>query len=87
MAKKKGEHFEDSLKRLQTIVEKMERGDLPLEEAVEAYTEGIRLVQDCHRKLEEAENRVQVLLKDQQGGWSAAPFETSTPVESENAPE
>jgi|WetSurMetagenome_2_1015567.scaffolds.fasta_scaffold219628_2 exodeoxyribonuclease VII small subunit len=85
MAKKKGEQFEDSLKRLQAIVEKMERGDLPLEEAVEAYTEGIRLVQVCHQKLEEAENRVQVLLKDQQGGWSATPFETAPPLEAENA--
>lgn len=82
MAKKKGEQFEDSLKRLQTIVEKMERGDLPLEEAVEAYTEGIRLVQACHQKLEEAENRVQVLLKDQQGGWSATPFEGTPPTDS-----
>ncbi len=87
MAKKKGEPFEDSLKRLQAIVEKMERGDLPLEEAVEAYTEGIRLVQACHQKLEEAENRVQVLLKDQQGAWSATPLESASSAESESTPE
>ncbi len=87
MAKKKGEQFEDSLKRLQAIVEKMERGDLPLEEAVEAYTEGIRLVQVCHQKLEEAENRVQVLLKDQQGAWSATPLESASSAGSESAPE
>jgi exodeoxyribonuclease VII small subunit len=86
MAKKKGEPFEAALKRLQSIVEKMERGDLPLEDAVEAYTEGIRLVQVCHQKLEEAENRVQVLLKDQQGGWSATPLDGSS-GESENTSE
>jgi exodeoxyribonuclease VII small subunit len=86
MAKKKGEPFEAALKRLQSIVEKMERGDLPLEEAVEAYTEGIRLVQVCHQKLEEADNRVQMLLKDPQGGWSTTPFEGSHP-EPENTSE
>lgn len=75
MAKKKGEPFEAALKRLQTIVDKMERGDLPLEEAVEAYTEGVRLVQFCHQKLDEAENRVRMLLKDEQGVWSATPLE------------
>lgn len=83
MAKKKGEPFEAALKRLQAIVEKMERGDLPLEEAVEAYTEGIRLVQVCHQKLDEAEKRVQMLLKDQQGEWSATPFE-GPPAEPED---
>lgn len=85
MAKKKGEPFEEALKRLQGIVEKMERGDLPLEEAVEAYTEGVRLVQFCHRKLEEAENRVQLLLKNQQGEWAAAPFDGSASSESDTA--
>ena len=75
MSKKKSEQFEDSLKKLQAIVEKMERGDLPLEEAVETFTEGVRLVHYCHQKLEEAENRVQTLLKDEQGNWFPAPFD------------
>jgi exodeoxyribonuclease VII small subunit len=77
MSKKKSEQFEEALKRLQGIVEKMERGDLPLEEAVETFTEGVRLVTYCQQKLEEAENRVQTLLKDQQGNWVAAPFDPS----------
>jgi exodeoxyribonuclease VII small subunit len=76
MAKKKSDQFEDSLKRLQEVVEKLERGDLPLEEAMESFSEGIRLAQFCHKKLEEAENKVQMLLKDQQGGWVSAPFES-----------
>ncbi|MHC1729861.1 MAG: exodeoxyribonuclease VII small subunit [Syntrophobacteraceae bacterium] len=75
MAKKKSDQFEESLKKLQEIVEKLEKGDLPLEEAMDSFTEGINLAQFCHRKLEEAENKVQMLLKDQQGGWAVAPFE------------
>ncbi len=75
MARKKSDQFEEALKKLQEIVEKLEKGDLPLEEAMEAFTEGINLAQFCHRKLEEAENKVQMLLKNQQGGWAAAPFE------------
>ncbi len=75
MAKKRSDQFEESLKKLQAIVEKLERGDLPLEEAMESFTEGMRLAQICHQKLEEAENKVQVLLKEQSGGWTTAPFE------------
>jgi exodeoxyribonuclease VII small subunit len=75
MAKKKADPFEESLKKLQSIVEKMESGDLPLEEAVESYTEGVRLAQYCHRKLEEADAKVQVLMKDLDGEWKPGPFE------------
>lgn len=77
MAKKKEEQFEEAIKRLQLIVEKMEKGDLPLEEAMESFSEGMRLVQYCQQKLEQAENRVQMLLKDQQGTLSAVPFDPS----------
>lgn len=75
MARKKSEQFEDALSHLEKIVEKLERGDLTLEQSLEAFTEGIRLVQLCHKKLEEAENKVQTLLKNQQGEWSAVAFE------------
>ena len=76
MAKKKSEAFEEALKKLQAIVEKLERGDLPLEEAMDSFTEGIKLAQYCHQKLEEAENKVQMLVKDPQGNWGTTPFET-----------
>jgi exodeoxyribonuclease VII small subunit len=78
VAKKKGEPFEEALKKLQMIVEKLEKGDLPLEEAMESFTEGIKLAQYCHQKLEEAENKVQMLLKDPEGSWSVVPFEPTT---------
>lgn len=75
MAKKKTEQFEDALKKLQAIVEKLERGDLPLEDALDSFTEGIRLAQFCQEKLESAESRVRTLLGDGQGNWNAAPFD------------
>lgn len=83
MAKKKSEKFEDALKNLEKIVEKLERGDMPLEDALEAFTEGIRLVKFCHDKLEEAENKVETLLKNQQGEWCAVPFESAGASSSE----
>ncbi len=76
MAKKKSDKFEEEMKKLQELVEKLEKGDLPLEEAMECFSEGIRISQSCHKKLEEAEKKVDMLLKDQQGGWASAPFET-----------
>ncbi|MBP8645516.1 MAG: exodeoxyribonuclease VII small subunit [Syntrophobacteraceae bacterium] len=81
MSKKKSESFEEALKKLQSLVERLERGDLPLEEAVESFTEGIRLVQFCQKKLEEAEKKIQVLMANQEGGWNAVPFEGSSPSE------
>jgi exodeoxyribonuclease VII small subunit len=85
MSKKKSEQFEEALKRLQTIVEKLERGDLPLEQAMESFTEGMQLVQLCHQKLEEAERKVQVLVKDQKGAWTAAVFETASKESTEDS--
>lgn len=86
MSKKKSEQFEESLKKLQGIVEKLERGDLPLDEAMESFTEGIQLVQLCHQKLEEAEKKVQLLVKDQQGAFTTAPFETGSHEAAEDTP-
>lgn len=83
VAKKKSDQFEEALQRLQEIVDKLEKGDLALEEAMESFSDGMRLAHFCHKKLEEAENRVQVLLKDQQDGWTAAAFDTSSAVRGE----
>jgi len=86
MSKKKSEQFEESLKKLQGIVERLERGDLPLEAAMETFTEGIQLVQLCHQKLEEAEKKVQLLVKDQQGTLATAPFEAGSREVAEDTP-
>lgn len=61
MAKDK---FEDALGRLEDIVRKMEAGDMSLEESLKAFEEGIKLARICSRKLDEAERRVEMLLKE-----------------------
>jgi exodeoxyribonuclease VII small subunit len=59
--------FEDALKKLEEIVQKLERGELPLEESLACYEEGIRLSRLCHGKLEEAERKIETLVKDARG--------------------
>ena len=59
--------FEAALRRLEEIVQKLEKGDLPLEESLVLYEEGIRLSRHCHSKLEEAEGKIEMLMKDARG--------------------
>jgi len=60
MAKDK---FEEALQKLEDLVRKMEGGDLSLEESLKAFEEGIRLARFCAKKLDEAERRIDILLK------------------------
>jgi len=59
--------FEESLHRLETIVEQLERGDVPLEEALKLFEEGIQLSKTCGEKLSQAELSLKRLGKDMQG--------------------
>jgi exodeoxyribonuclease VII small subunit len=59
--------FESALKQLEEIVQRLEKGELPLEESLKLYEEGIRLSRYCHAKLEEAEGRIETLMKDARG--------------------
>ena len=59
--------FEQALQQLEQIVQKLEKGELPLEDSLRLYEDGIRLSRLCHGKLEEAEGRIEVLLKDARG--------------------
>jgi len=69
---KNPDSFEDSLARLETIVADLESGDLPLEESLRLFEEGIGVVKRCTRKLDEAEKRVEVLLKAADGETTTA---------------
>jgi exodeoxyribonuclease VII small subunit len=66
--------FEESLKQLETIVGKLERGDLPLEESVRLFEEGIKLSDACKTDLETAEGKVQMLLKQKDGSMKPGSF-------------
>ena len=59
--------FEQALQQLELIVQKLEKGELPLEESLALYEDGIRLSRLCHGKLEEAEGKIAMLLKDARG--------------------
>ncbi len=66
--------FEEALKKLETIVETMETGDLPLESLLERFEEGTRLVKVCQKKLEEAELKIQQLEKNAAGEPALKPW-------------
>ena len=72
MAEKK---FETALARLEEIVQELEQGDLPLEQSLKLFEEGIKLSRICNTRLEEAERKVEILLKDKSGSMKAQPFE------------
>jgi exodeoxyribonuclease VII small subunit len=67
--------FETALKRLEDIVKKLENGELSLDSALQLFEEGIKLSRFCHTKLEQAERRVEILLKNSSGQPRVAPFE------------
>jgi exodeoxyribonuclease VII small subunit len=68
--------FETALKRLEEIVKRLESGDLTLDASLELFEEGIQLSRLCHLKLGQAERRVEILLKNNEGVQQAVPFET-----------
>jgi exodeoxyribonuclease VII small subunit len=71
---KKKEKFEEALQKLEAIVTQMEEGDLPLEETLKAFEEGVRLARFCASKLDEAESKVEKLMRDQAGKLQATSF-------------
>ena len=67
--------FEASLEALEQIVRDLEQGDLPLEKSLELFEQGIRLSRECQERLSQAERRIEILLRDNQGRPVTAPFE------------
>ena len=66
--------FEEALGQLETTVARLEGGDLPLEEALRAFEEGIRLARTCAARLEDAERRVRLLTRAPGGTEVEVPF-------------
>ena len=66
--------FEKSLGRLEEVVRRLEHANLPLDEAMKLFEEGVDLAQKCQKQIEEAEGRVEILLKSAHGKLTAAPF-------------
>ncbi len=75
--------FEASLEALEQIVHELEHGDLPLEKSLELFEQGIKLSRQCQERLSQAERRIEILLRDNQGRPVVSAFEDSkltTPV-------
>ncbi|MCP4681854.1 MAG: exodeoxyribonuclease VII small subunit [Desulfobacterales bacterium] len=72
MAEKK---FEEAMERLEEIVQGLEDGELPLEDAIKAFEEGMKLAGFCSDKLEEVEKKVTLLIKKSGGKHARIPFE------------
>ena len=56
--------FEQSMSELETLVENMEKGEMSLDESLAAFEEGIKLTRSCQKSLEEAEQKVEILMKN-----------------------
>lgn len=67
--------FEEALARLEAIVAELERGELPLEDSMRIFEEGIKLSKACLKMLDDAERRVEILVKDKDGRKRTRPFE------------
>lgn len=68
--------FEDCLQRLEQIVDELEKGNVPLEQALKLFEEGVQLSASCRKELEEAEGKVEILLK-QNGKLQPEPYDST----------
>lgn len=71
--------FEESLKKLESIVDQLEKGDLPLEESMKLFEEGVNLSAVCKQEIDAAEGKVQVLIKQRDGTVKTEAFPAEKP--------
>jgi len=78
--------FDEALKELEALVESLEQGDLSLDESLERFERGVSLARECRDALTTAEQRVQVLLENEDGNDTLAPFEDESDTDSGDDP-
>jgi exodeoxyribonuclease VII small subunit len=69
------ESYDALVTRLERVVGELESGQLTLEQSIEKFAEGVRLAKDASRKLDDAERRIELLVRDADGDEEAVPFE------------
>lgn len=69
--------FEEAIKKLEKIVEDLEKGDLSLDEALKKYQEGIEFSRQCSQRLENAKKKIDILAKNKKGEFELKPFDES----------
>jgi exodeoxyribonuclease VII small subunit len=67
--------FETAMENLEEIVRKLEEGDIPLEDSLRMFEEGVKLARFCGGKLDAAERRIEILMKNEEGALDSAPFD------------
>ncbi|MBI2089498.1 MAG: exodeoxyribonuclease VII small subunit [Deltaproteobacteria bacterium] len=72
---KKDKKFEEALEELEKVVERLESGELSLEDSLAAFEEGVKLVRFCNQKLIEVEKKIELLVKDKEGKLQLKPLE------------
>jgi exodeoxyribonuclease VII small subunit len=75
MARPRGNEFEKAFQQLEKIVQRLESEELPLDESLKLFEEGIGLSRFCHLKLEEVEKKIEMILSDAKGQPLTQPFE------------
>jgi exodeoxyribonuclease VII small subunit len=76
MSSTKPKTFEASLEELERVVRELEQGELPLERSLELFEQGVALSRECQDRLNQAERRIEVLMRDNKGQTTARPFES-----------
>ncbi|MDL1972534.1 MAG: exodeoxyribonuclease VII small subunit [Deltaproteobacteria bacterium] len=69
--------FEDAISRIEEIIKKLETGEIPLEESLKLFEEGMNLINFCQKKLNEVEQKVEILVKNEGGEVETRPFDPS----------
>ncbi len=75
MTNSKPKTFESSLEELERIVRELEQGELTLEKSLELFEQGVKLSRECQERLNQAERRIEILMRDNQGRATVRPFE------------
>ena len=75
MTNAKPKNFETSLEELERIVRELEQGELTLEKSLELFEQGVKLSRECQERLTEAERRIEILMRDNQGRAAIRPFD------------
>lgn len=86
MSTAKPKTFESSLEELERIVRELEQGELPLERSLELFEHGVKLSRECQDRLNQAERRIEILMRDNQGRPAVRAFEAENGAD-DNAPD
>jgi exodeoxyribonuclease VII small subunit len=82
-ARPRSNEFEKAFQQLEKIVQRLEGEELPLDESLHLFVEGIRLSRFCHQRLEEVEKKIETILADAKGQPVTEPFDTGELLDEE----